>query len=61
MLISENERFRQEINPDQRHSSFSPFGPFSALFRLFKSQNQYPRFGGENEKYLARVFSLKTK
>ncbi len=31
MLISENERFRQEINADQRHSFV--FGSFSAYFR----------------------------
>jgi hypothetical protein len=50
MLISESKRFRQEINADQRHSTFS--AQFQLVF-------QYARFGGENENYPARVFSLK--
>jgi hypothetical protein len=50
MLISENERFCQEINADQRHVSFS------AHFQLVLDRTKpiYPRFGGENENYPAR-------
>jgi hypothetical protein len=55
MLISENERFRQEIHADQRHCSFS------AQFQLVLDRTKPIRsFGGENENYPARVFSLKT-